>query len=146
MKLALYVQPNDAKDAPIFRDFAVIPNTRRFVPGKYTLKVTGPRYTLHDGIGVVNESGILGDSIGRTAGFGWRPTKSVFGGDRTVKFTVRTPRETSVEVMKRLNIGLVRGSNIIVLRLTGTVTDKPAETLNAWGEQFVRIGLENVLS
>jgi polysaccharide biosynthesis transport protein len=143
MKLALYVEPSDAEETPIFRDFALNPQARGFAPGDYTLKVSGPRYTLRDKTGIVNESGIIGDSIGRTAGFGWRPAKSVFGGDRTIKFKVKTPRETSVEIVnKRLVVGLARGSNIIILQLTGTAQQKPAETLNAWGDQFVRIATD----
>jgi polysaccharide biosynthesis transport protein len=147
IKLALYVQPNDATDAPLFRDFTLLglagERNRPFMPGKYTLKVDGPRYTLRDAIGSVNESGIVGDSIGRTAGFAWRPSKATLGSERTVKFTVKTPRETAYEIVRdRLIVRLNRGSNLIVLRLTGRVQDKPAETLNAWGEQFVRIATD----
>jgi polysaccharide biosynthesis transport protein len=141
LKLALYVQPNEASDAPLFRDFSLDFRKQRFYPGKYTLKIAGPRYTLSDGI-VINETGIVGDSIGRTAGFAWRPSRTVLGRDRTIKFTVRTPRETSVEISRRMGIGLARGSNIIILQLRGTVQQKPAETLNAWGEQFVRIATD----
>jgi capsular exopolysaccharide synthesis family protein len=149
VKLALYVRPNDASDAPLFRDFTLLglsgERNRPFMPGKYTLKVDGPRYTLHDAIGSINESGIVGDSIGRTAGFAWRPSKAALGNERTVKFTVKTPRETATDIIKpggRLMVGLNRGSNIILLQLTGTVQEKPAETLNAWGEQFVRIATD----
>jgi capsular exopolysaccharide synthesis family protein len=147
IKLALYVAPNDASDAPLFRDFTLLGLTgernRPFMPGKYTLKVDGPRYTLRDAIGSINESGIVGDSIGRTAGFAWRPSKAALGTERTVKFTVKTPRETAVDIVrKRLAVRLNRGSNLILLRLTGRVQDKPAETLNAWGEQFVRIATD----
>jgi len=147
IKLALYVAPNDASDAPLFRDFTLLGLTgernRPFMPGKYTLKVDGPRYTLRDAIGSINESGIVGDSIGRTAGFAWRPSKAALGTERTVKFTVKTPRETAVDIVRNhLSVRLNRGSNLILLRLTGRVQDKPAETLNAWGEQFVRIATD----
>jgi capsular exopolysaccharide synthesis family protein len=141
MKLALYVKPNDAEDAPIFRDFQI--SRQRYVPGEYTLKTAGPRYTLRDKIGVVNEAGIVGDSVGRTAGFVWRPSKAQLGSDRTVRFTVRTPREVSFDIVRNhLRVGLNKGSNLIVLQLTGTVQEKPAETLNAWGDQFVRIATD----
>ena len=140
MGLALYLEPDKAADSVVFRGFEL--NRRRFVPGEYTLKVAGARYTLRDKIGVVNETGIVSDSIGRSAGFFWRPSKAVLGSDRTVEFRVRTPRETSVDILKRLNVQLLQGSNLISLRLSGTPQQKPAETLNAWGEQFVRIAAD----
>jgi polysaccharide biosynthesis transport protein len=140
MQLALYVKPDRAEDAPLFRDFAI--NRQRFIPGEYTLSTKGVRYTLRDKIGIVSESGTVSDSVGRTAGFIWRPGRAQLGGDRTVKFRVQTPRETSVEILRRLNIGLARGSNLINVQLTGTVQERPAATLNAWGEQFVRIATD----
>jgi capsular exopolysaccharide synthesis family protein len=141
MQLALYLEPERAADSVVFRNFQL--NRQRFFPGEYTLEVTGPRYTLRDKTGIVSESGIVGDSIGlRTAGFLWRPRRSVLGTDRTVKFTVRTPRETSVGIVRRLGVRLPPGSNLIALQLSGTPQQKPAQTLNAWGEQFVRIAAE----
>jgi polysaccharide biosynthesis transport protein len=142
MKLSLYVKPKDAADSSIFRDFTINRTAQRWVPGNYTLKVEGARYTLRDGIGLVNETGIVGDSVGRLAGFMWRPARARLGSSRTVKFTVQTPRETSVELLQRLSIKLAPGSNLIVLGLTGKAQDKPSETLNAWGEQFVRIATD----
>jgi capsular exopolysaccharide synthesis family protein len=141
MKLALYLEPEKASDSVAFRGFQL--NRQRFYPGEYTLEVNGPRYTLRDKIGIVNESGIVGDSIGRSlAGFLWRPTKAVLGDKRTIEFRVRTPRETSVDILKRLDVRLAEGSNLILLGLSGTPQQKPAETLNAWGEQFVRIAAD----
>ena len=142
MKLALYLQPASARDTVVFRGFELNRQAQRFFPGEYTLKVEGPRYTLRDKVGVINETGTVGDSIGRTAGFAWQPSRRVLGADREVAFTVKTPRETSVEVIGRMRVGLQRGSNMIVMQLTGTAQQKPAETLNAWGEQFVRIATD----
>ncbi|MGZ8412829.1 MAG: polysaccharide biosynthesis tyrosine autokinase [Gemmatirosa sp.] len=141
MKLALYLEPAKAADSVAFRGFQL--NRQRIYPGEYTREVNGPRYTLRDKIGIVNETGIVGDSIGRTpAGFLWRPSKAVLGDKRTIEFRVRTPRETSVDILKRLNVQLAEGSNLILLGLSGTPQQKPAETLNAWGEQFVRIAAD----
>ncbi|GLC28476.1 GumC family protein [Roseisolibacter agri] len=141
MQLALYLEPKKAADSVVFRGFQL--NRARFYPGQYTLEISGPRYTLRDNIGVINETGVVGDSIGRkAAGFLWRPTKAVLGDDRTIEFRVRTPRETSVGILQRLNVELAQGSNLILLGLSGTPQQKPAETLNAWGEQFVRIAAD----
>ncbi|MDF1502857.1 polysaccharide biosynthesis tyrosine autokinase [Roseisolibacter sp. H3M3-2] len=137
MQLALYLQPARAADSVVFRGFQL--NRGRFYPGDYTLEVEGARWTLSDKVGVIREEGVVGDSVGRRAGFYWRPTKAVLGDDRTVKFQVRIPREASNDILKRLSVDLREGSNLIALSLSGTPQQKPAETLNAWGEQFVRI-------
>jgi capsular exopolysaccharide synthesis family protein len=142
MQLSLYITPSRAADSTLFRNFHIDRTKERFIPGRYRLEVEGPRYTLRDDVGIVNENGIVGDSVGRTAGFAWRPSRRALGTDRTVDFTVRTPRETSVEVLQRLRVKIERGSNIITFNLTGTPQQKPAETLNAWGDQFVRIATE----
>jgi capsular exopolysaccharide synthesis family protein len=87
----------------------------------------------------VNEEGIAGDSIGRRAGFAWAPSKALLG-ERSIKFQVRQPREVSNEIVgRRLQIGLAEGEGLIQMRLNGKLTQKPAETLNAWGEEFVKI-------
>lgn len=140
MKLALYVQPEKARDSTVFRGFTL--NRERFIPGEYTLTVAGARYTLRDKLGVVNEQGVVGDSIGRPAGFGWAPSRAVLGTDRKVAFRVRQPREASNNILSRLAVGLAQGSSLISLQLRGTAEQKPAETLNAWNEQFLRIATD----
>jgi uncharacterized protein involved in exopolysaccharide biosynthesis len=85
--------------------------------------------------------GIVGDSIGRRAGFAWAPNKALLG-ERTIKFRVRQPREVSNDILGRLQVYLAEGANLIVMRLSGKVQQRPAETLNAWGEQFVRIATD----
>lgn len=143
MKLALYLEPERPADMAPLRDFHLNTQAQRFVPGEFTFKTTGPRYTLRDKLGFVNEQGIIGDSVGREIGFAWAPTRAVLGSrDREVRFTVRTPRETASEILRRMQVGLATGSDIIVMRLTGTAQQKPAETLNAWGDQFVRIATD----
>lgn len=137
MRLSLYLEPDRAGDSLAFRGFAI--NRKGFAPGNYTLSIDGPRYTLRDKIGFINEQGVVGDSIGRAAGFLWQPTKTSLGGRSSIKFSVKTPRETSVSLLRRLDVELKQGSNLIQMRLTGTPQQKPAETLNAWGEQFVQI-------
>lgn len=142
LKLALYVEPENARDSTLFRDFALNFKANRFVPGQYTLQVTGPRYTLRDKLGLVSEQGVAGDSIGRPAGFAWAPSAARLGRNRTVKFTVHQPREASVDILSRLTVRLAKGSNLIFMSLTGTAQQKPAETLNAWNEQFIRIATD----
>ena len=140
LKLGLYVEPDRAADSTLFRGFKI--RGDRFVPGEFTLEVDGPRWSLRDKVGAVSEEGIAGDSIGRRAGFAWRPTKAQLG-ERTIKFRVRQPREVSNDIIgRRLAVGLAEGANLIVMRLAGTAQQRPAETLNAWGDEFVKIATE----
>jgi hypothetical protein len=139
LKLALYVEPDRAADSTLFRSFQLNPRSERFFPGEYTLSVKGPTWSLRDAVGAVSEEGMAGDSIGRRAGFAWAPTKAQLG-ERTVKFRVRQPREVSNDIIaRRLNVGLAEGAGLIQLSLRGKLQQKPAETLNAWGEEFVKI-------
>ena len=140
LKLALYVEPERAADSTLFRTFQI--NRQRFYPGEFTLKVDGPRWTLRDKVGAVSEEGVVGDSIGRRAGFVWRPSKAQLG-ERTIEFRVRQPREVSNDIIaRRLKVGLAEGANLIVMQLSGTAQQRPAETLNAWGDEFVKIATE----
>jgi capsular exopolysaccharide synthesis family protein len=142
-RLALYLQPASVKDSAVFRDFRINPTTNRFLPGDYTLEVSGGRWTLSDRKGIVNERGTVGDSVGRVAGFAWRPSPQVLGtDDREVKFSVRTPREASVDVLSRLEVAIDDASPLIGVRLSGTAEQKPAATLNAMLTQFVEIASE----
>lgn len=142
-RLALYVEPDRAADTVAFRDFRLDRTPgRRFFPGDYRLEIEGNRWTLRDKIGVVNESGIVGQPIGRDAGFQWQPSAAALGTDRTIKFTVKTPREAAVETMNRMGVELKEGSNLIVFSLQGTAQQKPSETLNAWGDQFVALATQ----
>ena len=139
LKLALYVEPEKVADSTLFRSFQLNARGQRFFPGEYTLAVNGPRWALRDKIGAVTEEGIVGDSIGRRAGFAWAPSKALLG-ERTVKFRVRQPREVSNDIIgRRLSVGLAEGAGLIQMRLSGKQQQKPAETLNAWGEEFVKI-------
>ena len=142
LKLALYVEPENARDSTLFRDFALNFQANRFVPGEYTLQVNGGRVTLRDKLGLVSEQVVAGDSIGRTAGFAWVPSAARLGRNRKVEFVVRQPREASVDILRRLSIRLAKGSNLIFMSLTGTAQQKPAETLNAWNAQFIRIATD----
>ncbi len=142
LRLALYLEPDQAGDTLVFRNFQLDRQAQRFIPGEYRLEIAGPRYTLRDKVGFVNESGVVGARIGQSAGFAWQPTRAALGSDRTIKFLVRTPREASNGVLRRLQVQFNEGSNLILLRLAGTAQQKPSQTLNAWAEQFVSLSTQ----
>jgi succinoglycan biosynthesis transport protein ExoP len=141
-RLSLYVQPDDEKDAAVFAGFRFHPAAKRFTPGEYTLDVEDGRYTLRDKMGFVDESGAVGDSIGRKAGFAWIPSKAAIGKDRAIDFTVVTPREASYDLLTRMNSQLADKSPVIRLSLVGTRAQRPEETLNAMLGEFVKVATE----
>src|SRR6266550_61228 len=139
-KLALYVEPENSPDSWIFANFAI---ADRFVPGKYLLKVdrTRKRWQLVLDNGALPDSGAMGDSVGRRAGLRWVIPAVVFGGSgkRQINFTVSTPREAAVDLMKRLNADLPDKSNFLWLRLRGENPQLDQRTLNTWMKEYVDV-------
>ncbi len=143
LRLALYVRPQHASDSLLFANFGIDRTQNRFFPGDYTLNVNAGRWTLTDKVGAVNESGVVGDSIGRKAGFAWAPRANVVGSaKRSVEFTVVTPREATIDVLNRFGVFVDERSPIIYLRLHGTAEQRPAATLNAMLDQFVTVATD----
>jgi capsular exopolysaccharide synthesis family protein len=142
-QLALYLKPDKASDSLILAGFSLKQTGPGFRPGEYTFKADKGRYTLTDKLGLVTESGTVGDSVGRTAGFAWVPSARLIGTKpRTVKFTVVTPREASRDILSRFDVVVTTTSPVMSLTLRGTATDKPAATLNAMLTRFIDVASE----
>lgn len=135
--LALFVTPSRAADSSIFRGFRV--NQQLLRPGDYVLSVAGNRYALALKAGVEVEKGVLGDSVGRQAGFLWQPSAQALAGRKDVEFNVQTPREASVGLIKNLQLQLKEGSSFLFVNMSGDNPQRTAATLNAWVEQFVAV-------
>ncbi len=135
--LALFVKPKRDADSTLFRAFRVAQNQQRLRPGTYVLTVSDARYSLTLKPGLDVEKGTVGDSIGRAAGFLWQPAARSLAGRKEIEFDVQTPRESSIELIKKLRLGLEDGSSFLFLNLTGENAQRTAATLNAWVEQFV---------
>ncbi|HEY0930678.1 MAG TPA: polysaccharide biosynthesis tyrosine autokinase [Gemmatimonas sp.] len=135
--LGLFVTPAREADSLAFRSFRV--DQMRLAPGNYSLDLTGGRYALSLKPGIEVETGVLGDSIGRTRGFLWQPDANALRGRSSVEFNVQTPREASIGLIKRLDMHLETGSSFLFLNLTGENAQRTAATLNAWVEQFVAV-------
>jgi len=139
-KLALYVRPENPTDQSIFFNFAV---AQRFVPGNYQLKIdrTAKRWHLVLDNGALPDSGAMGDSVGRRAGLSWVIPALAFAGSgkREVNFTVSTPRETAVDLMKQLNAELPEKSNFLWLRLRDENPQLAQRTLNTWLNEYVAV-------
>jgi capsular exopolysaccharide synthesis family protein len=139
-KLALYVRSENPADQSIFSGFAV---AQRFVPGNYQLKIdrTAKRWHLVLDNGALPDSGAMADSVGRRAGLSWVIPAVAFAGSgkREVDFTVSTPRETAVDLMKQLNADLPEKSNFLWLRLRDENPQLAQRTLNTWLDEYVAV-------
>jgi capsular exopolysaccharide synthesis family protein len=138
-KLSLYVKPDRDADSVYFRGFSI---ADRFLPGTYTLKVQrGQQWNLTHDKAAINESGSASDSIGRRQGLRWRIAPDQFAkmDDRSVTFTVSTPRETSVELMQRLTARLPEKSNFLWLTLQDPNPELASRTLNTWVYEYVAV-------
>jgi len=135
--LSLFVTPDDLADSTIFRDFTIGGGV---VPGEYTLRLNGDRYELFLDKARLVETGAIGASIGRPVGFVWQPPATALANRRTIDFVVKTPRETSFELINKLRAPTLRsGSNILKLSLTGADAEKTQTTLNEWTLNFVAV-------
>jgi capsular exopolysaccharide synthesis family protein len=139
-QLSLYVKPAKDDDAPLVRSLEV---ADRFVPGTYTLDVDKSRDSWRlslENTGVL-DSGSVRDSIGRKLGLRWMLSAAQFARLRGhhLEFTVSTPRETSVELMKRLSSRLPEKSNFLWLSLQDQDPQLAARTLNTWSREFVSV-------
>lgn len=142
-ELALYVQPDNPSDFGVFSDFAI---ADRFAPGKYELAVdrTRKRWNLSLRNGTFADSGSVGDSAGLRAGIRWVVPAALFegSGKREIDFTVSTPRETAVELMKQLNADLPERSNFLWLRFRSENPQLAQLTLNTWLREYVDVASE----
>lgn len=143
-KLALFVQPKDPADSALFNGFEL--GEGLYSPGVYkmTIEKRTSRWHLQLQDTPLADSGAAGDSIGRKMGFRWRPEAKVvsrFAGS-DVEFTVATPRETSIEMRKRLVPRMPLNSNFLWLTYTDPNPHLAAKTLNAWANEYVSVAGE----
>lgn len=139
-QLSLFLEPAARADSTIFREFGIEGGV---VPGDYALRVTGQQYELVLNGARVVETGTLGDMIGQPVGFLWQPPAAALAGRNTIEFTVKTPRETSLALIKRMKSPSLRqGSNILNVRLTGSDAQRTEATLNSWVENFVAVATQ----
>ncbi len=142
-ELSLYLQPENPTDSPIFSGFTL---AERFVPGEYDLTIdrTQKSWVLVSAQGVEVERGTTNDSIGRRIGFKWQLPSDAFrgSGEREIRFTVATPRETSLKVLDRLGNRMAPGSNFLWLTYQDPDPKRATVTLNTWVNQFVKVAAD----
>ncbi|MDP9201939.1 MAG: hypothetical protein M3P26_08460, partial [Gemmatimonadota bacterium] len=142
-KLALYVRPEKPANFAMFSSFAI---ADRFVPGKYDLTIDRSKKRWHMALkdGTLADSGSMADSVGLRAGLRWVIPVTAFAGTgkRDLDFTVSTPRETAIDLMKQLNADLPEKSNFLWLRLRGENPQLAERTLNTWLKEYMEVASE----
>ena len=136
-KYSLYIWPSLARDSAVFQGFQPHPGLRA---GSYTLRTdaTNTHYTLvTTKEKKLVESGPSGDSVGRTLGFGWKPSALVLGPSRSVAFTVVNPRDVSTGLISRIDVTLPQNSQFIKLTYAGASAQRTAMILNGIMREFV---------
>jgi succinoglycan biosynthesis transport protein ExoP len=134
-KLKLNVRYQNPGDSIFFTDFESKPSLR---PGTYFLRTQpGGRYVLSTGKDTAIENGILGDSIGRSLGFGWAPDARLFSRSRVLSFSVSTPRSTALSLIPAVRATVPDDGQFLTIKLSGPDPRQSAKILNAWVEQFV---------
>jgi capsular exopolysaccharide synthesis family protein len=138
-KIGMYVTPRADADSLLFSDFQP---TSDLQTGDYSLTINAAakKYDLTVKRGrskAVVESGTLGDSIGRSVGFGWVPRAEQLASRSEVNFRVKTPREAATELRNRLNVYLPPESRFIKLSLSGQRPRQLAQTMNEVLREFV---------
>ncbi len=126
------------EQAPAFDSFSL---ADRFAPGSYVLEVApdGRRFTLSADGGAVIQRGTLGDSIGTSQGFLWKPGPSAFDAGAEVHFRVESPRDASRTLQDQVRTGMDKNGNFISLSLSGPNPTKIARVLNAVMDQYVEV-------
>ena len=135
-RLTLFLNPVSPADTTLFHGFAT---TETFRPGKYDLKVDsrGRVYTLSLVKGPRIETGVVGDSIGRAAGFLWAPPAAALGRGRDVRFDLVSPRTAALGLRNSLTSSLPEGSNMLRITLTGTNPQRLTAITQALVDEFV---------
>jgi capsular exopolysaccharide synthesis family protein len=134
------VYPAKPDDRALFAGFAVRDSART---GRFMLRVdTAGSYALLDPTETILESGSVGDSIGRSLGFSWRPLREQLLGGSEHAFTVQTPRDAANDISARLTTVQPEGTSFIRLTLSGSEPKATAALLNMITEEFIAVSTE----
>ena len=115
-----------------------------FRPGSYVLRVDRPgrRVELKTKEGVQVASAAAGDSLGKELGFLWAPARRTLKADRSVPFTVLSPREGSKLLGSKLTTRMARGGNFMSVGYTGDDPARAMAVVNAVAERFVTVAAD----
>ena len=141
-KLALYMTPKSAADTTLLRGLTI---GDRYAKGTYKFTIDKQsNWHLQLENTQLEESGKAGDSIGRKMGLRWKPDAQLLSRyvGKEVAFTLVTPRERSVKLMKKLVPKLPDKTNIISLQYVDKDPMLAQRTLNAFVAEYVAVAFD----
>ena len=136
-----YIKTSKRVPTDFFADFHLAP---RFSPGRYQLTVdeSGRRWSLKLE-GKPFTEGLVSDSVGRRAGFLWKPGPARLPPRFKLSFSVMTPRDASAALGEVLGVrNIVEGGSFLLLSLTGPDPDLLARTVNGVENQFMLVAAD----
>jgi capsular exopolysaccharide synthesis family protein len=141
VKEKLYLEPKNIGDTTLFAGFE---GRWPWRTGEYELEIgaAGRTYTLRDKAGITLETGSVGQPIGTKYNMHWQPSAEALGRDRTIEFTLVSPRDASKALATNLVSNLAQDGSFLRLKLTGNDPARLSRTLNLLGEQFVKVAAE----
>jgi capsular exopolysaccharide synthesis family protein len=139
--LRLYLGVNRPADREMLTDFHVVDTFR---PGDYKLSVgaDGRQYTLTTDEGEELERGAVGDSVGRRLGFLWLPAAGALRPDRTLEFSLVSPRDAALRLSDQLEVRMDLNGNFLALQLSGTNPEAITKILNAVTQRYVDVAAQ----
>jgi len=141
IKMKLYLTPANPADSVLFNSFTL---GNQFVTGSFVLTVddAGIHYKLETRQGALLETGVCGDSIGRSLGFQWQPPTALLSRGRRSEFVVVSPRDAATSLAEHLTTQLATNSNFLEIGLSGSDPYKIAATLNTLADHFVALAAD----
>lgn len=127
--------------------FASLQLTREIQAGTFELRIdeNGTDFTLttpEEEGGAVLERGRLGEPIGASLGYDWRPPVGAFAAGDVIPFSVQRPRDVSAALASRLSTGMDRAGNFLEIRYTDRSAQRAARVVNALMERHVAVSEE----
>lgn len=132
----LFLQPENVGDSLLFKGFDARWPWR---PASYILEVdeAGKRFTLRTSQGRTLDQGAVGDSIGARLGMLWKPSATILGKDREIRFNLVTPRDAGMALQKDIVTNMMQEGNFLLVTLSGADPARLTRTLNRIGDRFV---------
>jgi capsular exopolysaccharide synthesis family protein len=141
-RAGMEVSPALAADRPLFAGFAPRDSMRT---GAFVLRVSesGESYSLRTlAAGLQLDSGQVGDSVGRSLGFAWAPSKDLLAPGSQHPFVVQTLRDAANDISARLTTVQPEGTSFIRLTLTGGDPKATAALLNMLTDEFITVSTD----
>ena len=140
-KLRLYLHPEMPTDSAALTAFNASPQIQ---PGDYrvTVSADGRSYRLREKSRGEVERGTVGDSLGATLGFSWRPGPDALHPGARVSFRVEAPAESVRLLGEALDVHVDPGAALVRLSLTAPSPARAAQTLNAIAAQAVAVAAD----